>query len=174
MTEEMDFFRPGEPAPLRACIRRGGDGEVFPLLARVRQPQSARTILSSRQTSGSRCIAASSPCSPCPHSSVGACVAIVILPPPPAWNLRPELKPERTWCRPMPHQPLLCDAACWVAPIGQQDYDLGSDISDSVSTAIIYAYREGSGVGQHPNSQRGAYNINFDTGDSSEVSQAFG
>ena len=39
-----------------------------------------------------------------------------------------------------------------------QDLDRGRD------TMVIYSYKEGEGVGQHPNANRGASIINFSTG----------
>lgn len=38
------------------------------------------------------------------------------------------------------------------------------DIDNAVDTLIIYAYREGEGIGQHPNGNRGAATVNFATG----------
>lgn len=61
----------------------------------------------------------------------------------------------------------------WAAVAIRQDYDLAPDIGNSKATKIIYAYRGGAGVDQHPNSNRGAYLVNFDTGDSSEVSSTW-
>ncbi|CAN0421524.1 unnamed protein product [Ectocarpus sp. 12 AP-2014] len=46
----------------------------------------------------------------------------------------------------------------------EQDYDLGSDIDNAADTLVIYAYREGEGIGQHPNGNRGAATVNFATG----------
>ncbi|CAM9534507.1 unnamed protein product [Ascophyllum nodosum] len=48
-------------------------------------------------------------------------------------------------------------------PLDDQDYDLNQDISDSVDTEVIYSFREGPGVGQHPNANRGAATVNFAT-----------
>eukprot|EP00752_Nemacystus_decipiens_P002581 g2416.t2 len=50
-------------------------------------------------------------------------------------------------------------------PVGDQDYDLASDIADKTETAVIFSFREGAGVGQHPNANRGASTVNFATGD---------
>lgn len=35
-------------------------------------------------------------------------------------------------------------------------------------TDVIYAFREGAGVGQHPNTNRGAATVNFATGDTED------
>eukprot|EP00752_Nemacystus_decipiens_P001683 g1633.t1 len=50
------------------------------------------------------------------------------------------------------------------APFDGEDYDLGTDIDQALTTLVIYAYREGEGIGQHPNANRGAATINFATG----------
>lgn len=39
------------------------------------------------------------------------------------------------------------------------------DIKNEIDTEVIFAYREGAGVGQHPNANRGASTINFATGE---------
>lgn len=44
-------------------------------------------------------------------------------------------------------------------------YDRRQDIDNAAETLVIYAYRQGTGVGQHPNSNRGASTVNFATGD---------
>lgn len=41
---------------------------------------------------------------------------------------------------------------------------LVQDIDNALDTLVIYAYREGEGIGQHPNANRGAATINFATG----------
>lgn len=38
------------------------------------------------------------------------------------------------------------------------------DIDASLATLVIYAYRAGDGIGQHPNANRGAAAVNFATG----------
>lgn len=45
--------------------------------------------------------------------------------------------------------------------IAEQDYSLAGDIDTSDDTSIIYAWRSGPGIQQHPNSQRGAATVNF-------------
>ncbi|CAM9198778.1 unnamed protein product [Choristocarpus tenellus] len=45
------------------------------------------------------------------------------------------------------------------------DYNLLSDIDAGVDTNIIVAWRSGSGIGQHPNSQRLIASLNFATGE---------
>lgn len=42
---------------------------------------------------------------------------------------------------------------------------LSQDIDNEDDTLIIYAYKRGAGVGQHPNTSRGSATINFITGD---------
>lgn len=37
------------------------------------------------------------------------------------------------------------------------------DTDEKADTSVIYAFKEGSGVGQHPNSNRGAAVLNFVT-----------
>ncbi|CBN77793.1 hypothetical protein Esi_0069_0062 [Ectocarpus siliculosus] len=44
------------------------------------------------------------------------------------------------------------------------DYPLSDDIYPSQDTSIIYAWRSGDGIGKHPNSQRGAAQINLKDG----------
>lgn len=44
---------------------------------------------------------------------------------------------------------------------GEQDYRLGDDIDASVFTEVIFSWRSGEGLGQHPNSQRGSAEVNF-------------
>lgn len=39
------------------------------------------------------------------------------------------------------------------------------DIDDEVETSVIYSFREGEGVGQHPNANRGSATVNFATGE---------
>lgn len=45
-----------------------------------------------------------------------------------------------------------------------QDYPLSDDIELSSETPIIYSWRSGEGIGKHPNSQRGAVQVNFEDG----------
>ncbi|CAM9558139.1 unnamed protein product [Pylaiella littoralis] len=45
-----------------------------------------------------------------------------------------------------------------------EDYDLAADIDAGRDTYVIFAYREGEGIGQHPNANRGAATVNFATG----------
>ncbi|CAM9611990.1 unnamed protein product, partial [Ascophyllum nodosum] len=49
--------------------------------------------------------------------------------------------------------------------LDDQDYDVGQDIDGGVDTNVIYAFRKGAGLGQHPNANRGAAAVNFATGD---------
>lgn len=51
-----------------------------------------------------------------------------------------------------------------------QDYNVLTDIEDGALTEVIYAYREGAGIGQHPNTNRGAASVNMATGASVSVS----
>ncbi|CAB1101232.1 unnamed protein product [Ectocarpus sp. CCAP 1310/34] len=51
------------------------------------------------------------------------------------------------------------------ATLDAEDYDLFEDIENEVDTLVIYAFKKGEGVGQHPNTNRGAATINFVTGD---------
>ncbi|CAM9782649.1 unnamed protein product, partial [Ectocarpus sp. 12 AP-2014] len=44
------------------------------------------------------------------------------------------------------------------------DYLLSDDIYLSQDTSIIYSWRSGEGIGKHPNSQRGAAQVNFQDG----------
>ncbi|CAN0021059.1 unnamed protein product [Ectocarpus fasciculatus] len=44
------------------------------------------------------------------------------------------------------------------------DYPLSDDIYLSQDTSIIYSWRSGEGIGKHPNSQRGAAQVNFQDG----------
>lgn len=41
---------------------------------------------------------------------------------------------------------------------------LVQDIDSQRDTLVIYAFREGEGIGQHPNANRGAATVNFATG----------
>eukprot|EP00903_Cladosiphon_okamuranus_P015565 g14370.t1 len=50
------------------------------------------------------------------------------------------------------------------AAFDDEDYDIGIDIDSGATTQVIYAFREGVGIGQHPNTNRGAASVNFDTG----------
>ncbi|CBJ27734.1 peroxidase [Ectocarpus siliculosus] len=51
------------------------------------------------------------------------------------------------------------------ATLDAEDYDLFEDIENEEDTLVIYAFKKGEGVGQHPNTNRGAATINFVTGD---------
>ncbi|CAN0184392.1 unnamed protein product, partial [Scytosiphon promiscuus] len=51
------------------------------------------------------------------------------------------------------------------APLDDQDYDLATDVENQADTDVVYSFREGAGVGQHPNANRGASTVNFATGD---------
>eukprot|EP00904_Undaria_pinnatifida_P011027 jgi/Undpi1/7054/HiC_scaffold_21.g09528.m1 len=53
-----------------------------------------------------------------------------------------------------------------LASLDDEDYDLGKDLDLERDTMVIYSYKEGAGVGQHPNANRGASSINFATGSS--------
>ena len=55
--------------------------------------------------------------------------------------------------------------------VRRQDYDLYDDLDGETTTYVIFAYREGEGVGQHANSNRGASTVNFVTGTSTTVSK---
>lgn len=55
------------------------------------------------------------------------------------------------------------------SPLHAQDYDVRADIDASASTEVIFAYRQGTGLGQHPNGNRGASVVNFATGVAVEV-----
>ncbi|CBN76582.1 peroxinectin precursor [Ectocarpus siliculosus] len=46
----------------------------------------------------------------------------------------------------------------------KEDYLLSDDIYLSQDTSIIYSWRSGDGIGKHPNSQRGAAQVNFQDG----------
>lgn len=50
-----------------------------------------------------------------------------------------------------------------------QDYNLLDDLDESALTNIIFAWRSGEGVQQHPTTQRGTTSVNFLTGDSCSV-----
>eukprot|EP00904_Undaria_pinnatifida_P011031 jgi/Undpi1/7058/HiC_scaffold_21.g09532.m1 len=50
------------------------------------------------------------------------------------------------------------------ASLDDEDYDLKRDLDRGRDTMVIYSYKEGEGVGQHPNANRGASIINFSTG----------
>ncbi|CAM9394854.1 unnamed protein product, partial [Laminaria digitata] len=50
--------------------------------------------------------------------------------------------------------------------LDDEDYHLDEDIQNERDTLVIYSYREGTGVGQHPSGNRGASTVNFATGDS--------
>lgn len=50
-----------------------------------------------------------------------------------------------------------------------QDYDLASDIDNMGETDVIFAFRAGEGVDQHPNANSGSATINFVTGDYQQV-----
>ncbi|CAM9216757.1 unnamed protein product [Sphacelaria rigidula] len=53
--------------------------------------------------------------------------------------------------------------------LDSQDYDVLEDINADRFTDIIYAYREGKGLGQHPNTNRGASSVHFGTATTTEV-----
>eukprot|EP00904_Undaria_pinnatifida_P011028 jgi/Undpi1/7055/HiC_scaffold_21.g09529.m1 len=48
--------------------------------------------------------------------------------------------------------------------LDDEDYDLKRDLDREDDTMVIYSYKEGEGVGQHPNANRGSSSINFATG----------
>lgn len=50
-----------------------------------------------------------------------------------------------------------------------QDYDIRSDLDGNLETEIIFAYRQGAGVDQHPSSNRGSAAVSFASGDVSVV-----
>ena len=50
---------------------------------------------------------------------------------------------------------------CCSSSIGTQDYALADDIAAGKDTPVIFAWRSGEGIGQHPNSQRGNAIVNF-------------
>lgn len=66
---------------------------------------------------------------------------------------------------------LLCAVSfvCFARVFVSQDYDLYSDLDGETYTSVIYAFREGEGVGKHSNSNRGASNVNFLSGASTSV-----
>lgn len=45
-----------------------------------------------------------------------------------------------------------------------QDYDLADDLASGEDTPIIYAWRPGAGLQQHPNTKRGDALLNFQDG----------
>ncbi|CAN0459914.1 unnamed protein product, partial [Ectocarpus sp. 8 AP-2014] len=49
------------------------------------------------------------------------------------------------------------------ALLDAQDYDIFEDIETEADTLVIYSFKKGEGVGQHPNTNRGAATINFVT-----------
>ena len=63
-------------------------------------------------------------------------------------------------CNPLPSINLL---------VRRQDYDIYDDLDGETMTYVIFAYREGAGVGQHANSNRGASTVNFVRGTSITV-----
>lgn len=58
-----------------------------------------------------------------------------------------------------------CHFASNIANIIFQDYDLWQDIAKGSKTPLIYSWRSGEGIGQHPNTQRGASNVDWNTGE---------
>ncbi|CAM9989598.1 unnamed protein product, partial [Ascophyllum nodosum] len=50
-----------------------------------------------------------------------------------------------------------------------EDYDIYDDLDGETMTYVIFAYREGAGVGQHANFNRGASTVNFVKGTSTTV-----
>ena len=61
------------------------------------------------------------------------------------------------YCCPHMVKPLWCFCS-------GQDYSLLEDINASEDTPVIFAWRSGPGIVQHPNSQRGAAMVNFVNG----------
>lgn len=51
----------------------------------------------------------------------------------------------------------------------RQDYDIRSDLDENLETEIVFAYRQGAGVDQHPSSSRGSATVSFASGESSVV-----
>lgn len=52
---------------------------------------------------------------------------------------------------------------------GYQDYDVKPDIVADVETEIIFAYRQGAGLDQHPSTNRGSISVSLASGDSTVV-----
>lgn len=73
------------------------------------------------------------------------------------------------------HAPNLTLPFCCVTIIcslSQEDYDLKSDIEAEAFTKTIYSYKSDPGIGQHPNANRGASEVNFATSATNSVSDA--
>ena len=63
-------------------------------------------------------------------------------------------------CNPLPPINLL---------VRRQDYDIYDDLDGETKTHVIFSYRDGAGVGQHANSNRGASTVDFLRGTSITV-----